>query len=592
MFAHKTLGKMMIAFASLSFLAGFISCSVSDAADDFAASSIGTESSRSGISESVSSSSGEDKTTVMLQGFNWASPNGSWYSTISANASAIKNTFDYVWFPPASASCDTNGYLPTQLNNLNSNYGTETALKNAIQAIKPAKAIADIVINHRCGSTSWGDFTNPKWNDDYYSICSNDEGFYSSNSPMYGSSRKGNADTGEGYSAGRDLDHTNYDVQKGIVKWMNEVLKSAGFAGWRYDFVKGYSGYYVGKYNKETNAAFSVGEYWPSAGFSPNNSYAWRSEIENWINATASGGYKTRAFDFVLKGNLNYAFGYKGNEGLWDMTRLADSNNIFRCNPSYAVTFVDNHDTGSTQGHWPIDSGDLGPAYAFILTHPGVPCVAYQHYFSGSGSQYLGNTTVYGTSNTLQNHIKKLINIRKTYGICYDSNIQVLYSSRTLYAARIDGTKASIVVAIGGDSYSAPSGYSLIYSGTNFKIYTSSSTGSGSGSGSGTGSGSGSGTSTTVTKVSLKASYNAGMGNGIFFTGTFDEGKSWSTAVRGTWTSGNVWVCEVTVPANKQYEWKCMKGSYNLGTSVSTSKLTWERGSNHNGSTTYVSPSF
>ncbi|MBQ5848291.1 MAG: hypothetical protein IIW49_05185, partial [Treponema sp.] len=69
---------------------------------------------------------------------------------------------------------------------------------------------------HRSGTTSWGDFTNPKWNDDYYSIYSDDEGFSLSGSPMLGSSKKGAADSGMAYAAYRDLDHTNVAVQQGI----------------------------------------------------------------------------------------------------------------------------------------------------------------------------------------------------------------------------------------------------------------------------------------------------------------------------------------------------------------------------------------
>jgi hypothetical protein len=62
------------------------------------------------------------------------------------------------------------------------------------------------------------------------------------------------------------------------------------------------------------------------------------------------------------------------------------------------VTFIANHDTGeyeclaahsllqcpepacglpadSTQGHWPFPESHLGLGYAYILTHPGIPCV-------------------------------------------------------------------------------------------------------------------------------------------------------------------------------------------------------------------------
>ena len=39
--------------------------------------------------------------------------------------------------------------------------------------------------------------------------------------------------------------------------------------------------------------------------------------------------------------------------------------------PAKAVTFIENHDTGSTQQHWPFPSEYVGTGYAYLLTHPG-----------------------------------------------------------------------------------------------------------------------------------------------------------------------------------------------------------------------------
>lgn len=39
--------------------------------------------------------------------------------------------------------------------------------------------------------------------------------------------------------------------------------------------------------------------------------------------------------------------------------------------PSRGITFIDNHDTGSTLNHWPFPSRHLPEGYAYILTHPG-----------------------------------------------------------------------------------------------------------------------------------------------------------------------------------------------------------------------------
>lgn len=53
---------------------------------------------------------------------------------------------------------------------------------------------------------------------------------------------------------------------------------------------------------------------------------------------------------------------------------------VLRC-PGQSVTFVDNHDTGSSQQHWPFPADRLGLGYAYILTHPGVPCLFAEHYW-------------------------------------------------------------------------------------------------------------------------------------------------------------------------------------------------------------------
>jgi alpha-amylase len=183
---------------------------------------------------------------------------------------------------------------------------------------------------------------------------------------MYGSSATGAADTGEGYDSGRDLDHSNAAVRTGIVSWMNGRLRDCGFVGWRWDFAKGYGGRFVGLYNQLADGTFSVGEYWPSAPFVAGNSSPWATEIATWISSTSdevdgTAGRPSRAFDFVLKGNLNNAFGWRNAAnptaylGLWNLALLADANNLIRSNPSAAVTFIDNHDTGSTQQHWELD---------------------------------------------------------------------------------------------------------------------------------------------------------------------------------------------------------------------------------------------
>lgn len=549
------------------------------------------------------------KTGVMLQGFTWNSaprgtgwnkenPSpywGNWYGIMKKNAASIKDTFEYVWFNPPSIcdSASSEGYAPTELNNLNSYYGTAAELKEVIQAIQPAKAIADIVVNHRAGSTCWGDFTNPSWCEDYYAICSDDEGFTNSSSPMYNSSKKGSPDTGDGYGAYRDIDHTNTSVQDGIIAWMNDVLKPAGFVGWRYDYVKGFAGKYVGKYNAGSDAQFSVGEYWPTADYNASSPSGWGDEIKNWITSTEEeSGQKSRAFDFALKGAMNSVFGCTWREGKYpnytsggssgsgNYALLADESNLYISQPSDAVTFIDNHDTGSNQGHWELNRNKIGAGYALILTHPGVPCVSWSHYFTfnegGNGNttypysgleaeqSYLAGNTVAGTEKTLREHIDYLIQLRKETGIEYDSVRTTLKADSSVYAAEITGTNGSLIVSIGGSYTPSADGYAgnnPIYGGTNFKIWKKGVNGEY--------------TSGGETTVELSVTNDCGIGNAMFFTGTFTEAEAWTIAVRGTWSSGNVWKATVTVPSSGTFMWKALKGTDSSTETVAIKGNTW-----------------
>ena len=555
------------------------------------------------------------KTGVMLQGFTWNSaPRGTgwnkenpspywgkWYGIMKNNAASIKDTFDYVWFNPPSI-CDSSsseGYAPTELNNLNSYYGTAAELKEVIQAIQPAKAIADIVVNHRAGSTCWGDFTNPDWGVvkgvKYPAICSDDEAFNASSGDkdhMVGKP-SGAADTGATYGAYRDLDHTNTVVQDGIIAWMNDVLKPAGFVGWRYDYVKGFAGKYVGKYNAGSSAQFSVGEYWPTASYNASSPSGWGDEIKNWITSTEEeSGQKSRAFDFALKGAMNSVFGCTwregeypnytsgGSSGSGNYALLADESNLYISQPSDAVTFIDNHDTGSNQGHWELNRNKIGAGYALILTHPGVPCVSWSHYFTfneggngdttypysglGAAQSYLAGNTVAGTEKTLREHIDYLIQLRKETGIEYDSVRTTLKADSSVYAAEITGTNGSLIVSIGGSYTPSADGYAgnnPIYGGTNFKIWKKGVNGEY--------------TSGGETTVELSVTNDCGSGNAMFFTGTFTEAEAWTIAVRGTWSSGNVWKATVTVPSSGTFMWKALKGTYSSTETVAIDGNTW-----------------
>ena len=63
----------------------------------------------------------------------------------------------------------------------------------------------------------------------------------------------------------------------------------------------------------------------------------------------------------------------------YSLRRLAEGGTVMAERPDRAVTFVDNHDFRGGDSR-PIINDKL-MAYAFILTHPGYPCVFWQDYF-------------------------------------------------------------------------------------------------------------------------------------------------------------------------------------------------------------------
>lgn len=382
---------------------------------------------------------------VMLQGFHWRSTETSpWWGVIQGKAADIKNSgFTMVWFPPSSDAASNEGYLPRQLYVQNSKYGTEAQLKAAIGALHTygVKAIADIVINHRVGTTNWADFTNPTWGS--WAVTKGDEW----------TSATGNSDTGEGYSAARDLDHTNATVQTDLKSWMNWLKSSIGYDGWRYDYVKGFNGSYVGNYNTGTVPYFSVGELWTDLNL--GNPDAHRQQLMNWIDAT---GGRSTAFDFTTKGILQQAVQY--NE-FW---RLKDSAGkpagAIGWWAAKSVTFIDNHDTGPStpsggQNHWAFPSDKVMQGYAYILTHPGIPCVYWVHFYDW------GHAAA----------IKSLIAVRKEKGVTSTSAVSIQAADTSKYAAIITGSSGSLAMKIGSGSWSPGTGWTLVNSGTNWAVW-------------------------------------------------------------------------------------------------------------------------
>jgi alpha-amylase len=374
-------------------------------------------------------------TDVLLQGFHWTSSRTvatSWYVIVRQNAARIREApFDHVWFPPPSASVDHEGYLPTRWLELDSSYGTRAELEAAIAALRPTRAIADVVINHRCGvATAGADFDDPPFPRQTDAVCRDDESGVGT----------GALDTGENQIAARDLDHTDAGVQAAVQRYLEE-LKRAGFSGWRFDEARGYAGAFVGLYNDVSQPVLSVGEFWDAN----------RQNVMDWIDAT---GGRSMAFDFPTRTLLKAAI--RGRE-FWRLDDGGQPAGAIGWWPAMSVTFVENHDTD--KDHPSPDEFGTGDevlqAYAYILTHPGLPCVFWVHFFD------------YGEA--VEEKIRSLIRIRKAAGLGRESRVTIAAADGGRYAAIVDG---KVAVKLGPGPWDPGRGWNVATDGNDYAVWT------------------------------------------------------------------------------------------------------------------------
>lgn len=380
---------------------------------------------------------------VLLQGFHWHSHQSDWYINVENNAASIAELgATHVWFPPASDAASDEGYLPRELNVLDSKYGTEAELTSAISALNfnGVSAVADVVINHRVGTLDWGDFTNPTWGTD--AVASDDEWVEST----------GDQDTGDGYGAARDINHVNGQVQSDISTWISErLMGDAGFNGIRYDYSKGYDAYYAGLYARATNPNFCVGEVWTDLDY--NDVDAHRQLLVDYIDGTNGD---CGVFDFTTKGLLNKALEENAYNVLQDSTG-APAGGIGWW-PKKMVTFVDNHDTGPSetcgygQDHWPVPCTKVMEGYAYIMTHPGIPTVYWAHAYDWG----------------LYDEIKTLVDLRSAQGLTSESSVSIQAAESGLYAAIIDD---KVAVKIGPNNWSPSGNWDLATSGSGYAVW-------------------------------------------------------------------------------------------------------------------------
>ncbi|KAG8383113.1 hypothetical protein BUALT_Bualt05G0151000 [Buddleja alternifolia] len=385
---------------------------------------------------------------ILCQGFNWEShKSGNWYTELHEKASTLSSLgFTVIWLPPPTESVSPEGYMPGDLYNLNSRYGNIDQLKALVTRLHEVgiRALGDVVLNHRCAQYQnqngvWNIFGG-RLNWDDRAIVADDPHFQG----------RGNKSSGDNFHAAPNIDHSQEFVRNDIKEWLRWLREEIGYDGWRLDFVRGFWGGYVKEYLDSSEPYFVVGEYWDSLSYTYGemdyNQDAHRQRIVDWINAAGSAG----AFDVTTKGILHSVL------DRCEYWRLLDEKGkppgVLGWWPSRAVTFIENHDTGSTQGHWRFPGGKEMQGYAYILTHPGTPSVFYDHIFSDYQSQ-----------------IAELISVRKRNMINCRSKVRIMKAERDVYAAMIDET---VAMKIGPGHYepsNGPQNWSLALEGNDYK---------------------------------------------------------------------------------------------------------------------------
>ncbi len=390
---------------------------------------------------------------VMLQGFYWDSFSDSKWTKLESEADELAQYFNLLWIPQ-SANCggQSMGYDDLYwFTNYNSSFGNETQLRSLINTLKSkgVGTIADVVINHRKTLTTWTDFPVERVGNTIHNmlpsdICANDDGGKTKEwATQNGQQLSQSNDTGEDWGGMRDLDHNSQNVQTIVKAYLDFLLKDLGYAGFRYDMVKGYAGSFTGMYNNYSKPTYSVGEYWDgNAG-----------TVKNWLNATkVNGAIQSAVFDFPFRYTVRDA----ANGSDW--TKLGNGGVATDKNyQRYAVTFIENHDTeyrSATAQQDPIKKDTIA-GNAFMLAMPGTPCIFLKHWMD------------------CKHDIKNMILVRNFVGINNQSSFTRYASNKNYYAITTTGENGNLLAVMGPgtNSYNVASRWKLAVSGYHYAYY-------------------------------------------------------------------------------------------------------------------------
>lgn len=406
---------------------------------------------------------------VMLQGFSWDSYADTQWANLESQADELSAYFSLIWVPN-SGNCNSPfdavaynkmGYTPRYYFDHNSSFGSESQLRSMIEAFKAKGTgiIEDVVINHRDNlgqNGSWVDYPAEEYKGQTWQmlptdiVANDDAGATKKWADENGITISSNNDTGEGWDGCRDLDHKSTNVKNNIKAYLNFLLNDLGYAGFRYDMVKGFSAAYLGSYNNTAKPTYSVGEYWDNT-----------SSILSWIKGTKmSGTIQSAAFDFPFRYTVRDAVRDNNWTCLANENLLTVENGDFR---RYSVTFVENHDQqdrGNVTNYSkdPIATDYIPAANAYMLAMPGTPCVFLPHWKS------------------CKQDIKQQVLARKASGIHNQSSYETVASTKGYYAVRTQGEQGELLCVVGKDAdkfTDIPAGFTKIQSGKYYVYYLS-----------------------------------------------------------------------------------------------------------------------
>lgn len=316
---------------------------------------------------------------MMLQSFNWVSwKQDNHLRDVQAKVGRMKRLgVQKIWIPPCASSFHPEGYKPRDYMCLNSEYGSSWDLieLNSRLSEHGIDPIMDLV----CWYT-FGDMVR-------------DDGFRF------------------GKYVSRPDDQDFMDIFKGYVFYLQQDFC---FSGVRFDFVKSWPCNEIGiSISSSFPDVFCVGELWDNMEYDngyllPDQTHH-RDQICSYIDSSLGNMHM---FDFTTKGILQSAL---SNNEYW---RLGPIPGVMGKNPERAITFVDNHDTKG-QNHWPCHF--TWEAYTYIMTHPSMPCIYWDHFLDDD----------------MYPKLCELSDIRQECNISPSTDVVVLMSTEKRYVAKV-----------------------------------------------------------------------------------------------------------------------------------------------------------